>query len=72
VLVSGTEQSLAERAGDQPPGTSPPGIRWVRIASLICGAIALYLLGRLAADMLIEQFGLQYARATSLCSTEVS
>lgn len=33
------------------------GIRWIRVAVLICGVVVLYLLGRLVADTLIEQFG---------------
>lgn len=40
------------------PGTAPAGIRWVRIAMLIGGAVALYVLGRLVADMVVGQFGL--------------
>lgn len=49
---------MSTRSGDQPAAGGPSGIRWVRIAILVCGAVALYLLGRLAADALVDQFDL--------------
>lgn len=37
----------------------PARIRWPRIVIVVCGAIALYVLGRLVADVFIDQLGLQ-------------
>lgn len=43
---------------DQSTSRSAAGIHWARIVILICGLIALYLLGRWIADILVEQFSL--------------
>lgn len=53
------KRTLTNPKRDQPSVTDPAGIRWARMAILIGGAVALYLLGRLAGDMLVEQFDMQ-------------
>jgi len=41
----------------RPPGNDP-GIRWVRLAVLVCALTMLYLLGRWIADSLVQHFGM--------------
>lgn len=40
------------------------GVRWPRVVALVCAALALYLLGRFAAHLLIEQFSLHVTART--------